>query len=101
MSRKKEPVERKANAAAFILSQNYPNPFNPVTRITFMVPHKSFVIIKVYNSFGKVVATLVNEEKPAGEYVVTFNGRSLTSGIYIYKMQTGLFSDTKKLFLLK
>jgi enterochelin esterase-like enzyme len=94
-------VERKVNTATFILSQNYPNPFNPLTRITFTVPNKSFVTINIYNTLGKVVATLVNEEKPAGEYVVTFNGRSLTSGIYIYKMRTGLFSDTKKLFLLK
>jgi enterochelin esterase-like enzyme len=87
--------------ATYDLSQNYPNPFNPVTKISYTLPQPDFVIIKVYNLLGEVVATLVDEEKPVGEYEVTFNGSNLSSGIYIYKMQAGMFSDAKKLILMK
>ena len=85
----------------FELSQNYPNPFNPTTRIKYEIPKTSFVTIKVYDVLGKQVATLVNEEKIAGNYEVDFDARRLSSGIYFYNLQTGSFVETKKMILLK
>ena len=92
----------KANIPGdFSLSQNYPNPFNPSTSITYSLPRSSHVVLKVYNILGKEVITLVNEEKPAGNYKVVFNGSNLTSGVYFYKVQAGSFVSTKKFVLLK
>lgn len=85
----------------FLLSQNYPNPFNPSTKINFSLPLKSFVRLKVYNSLGKEVANLVNEILSQGTYEYSFNGQSLTSGIYFYKLETENFSETKKMMLIK
>ncbi|OGU70036.1 MAG: hypothetical protein A2W30_04910, partial [Ignavibacteria bacterium RBG_16_36_9] len=96
------------------LSQNYPNPFNPTTIIKCEIPELSFVTIKVYDVLGNEIATLVNEEKPAGEYEVEFNsnsdgGRNLPSGVYFYQLRIGgpetssgqRFIQTKKMVLLK
>ena len=83
------------------LSQNYPNPFNPVTTIKYQFPERGFVTLKVYDVLGNEVATLVNEEKPAGGYEVEWNASDLPSGIYFYRMRAGNFIDTKKLILLK
>ncbi|MBE7476649.1 MAG: T9SS type A sorting domain-containing protein [Ignavibacteriota bacterium] len=103
----------------FSLEQNYPNPFNPSTIIKFTIPvtlsgvEGSFVTLKVYDVLGNEVATLVNEEKPAGSYEVEFNSHSdegqnlpagrqgLSSGIYFYTLQAGNFTQTKKLILMK
>jgi hypothetical protein len=90
----------------FSLSQNYPNPFNPSTIIHYAVSSRQFVSLKVYDVLGNEVATLVNEEKPAGEYVVEFNSHSgevwnLPSGIYFYQLKAGTFIKTKKMVLLK
>ena len=85
----------------FSLGQNYPNPFNPTTRISYSVKQLSFVTLKVYDVLGNEVTTLVNEEKPAGEYEIEFNGNRLTSIIYLYRMQVGDFADTKKMILIK
>ena len=85
----------------FALYQNYPNPFNPTTTINYHVSKKCFVTIKVFNVLGKGIATLVNEEKPAGNYEIEFNGSNLSSGVYFYRMQTGNFIDTKKFILIK
>jgi len=90
----------------FRLDQNYPNPFNPVTKIKYEIPGQArndnaLVTLKVYDILGREVATLVNEEKPAGEYEVEFNGSALTSGIYFYQLKAGEFSETKKMILLK
>ncbi|MHB1688060.1 MAG: T9SS type A sorting domain-containing protein [Ignavibacteriaceae bacterium] len=92
----------------FSLSQNYPNPFNPTTTINFSIQKESFISIKVYDALGREVTTLVNEEKPAGNYKVDFNGSSLASGVYFYRMsarthseQAGNFVETKKLVLMK
>ncbi|OGU31992.1 MAG: hypothetical protein A2057_07590 [Ignavibacteria bacterium GWA2_35_9] len=85
------------------LAQNYPNPFNPTTKIKYAVPVIGFVTLKIYDVLGKEIATLVNEEKPAGSYEVEFNASelNLTSGVYFYRITTGGFEDTKKLLLLK
>jgi len=85
----------------FALEQNYPNPFNPTTAISYQLPAYSHVSLKVYDVLGKEVATLVNENKPAGNYKIEFNAGKLVSGIYFYTIQAGTFIQTKKLLLLK
>ncbi|MEJ2494801.1 MAG: PQQ-dependent sugar dehydrogenase [Ignavibacteriaceae bacterium] len=83
------------------LEQNFPNPFNPTTKIMYQIAKRGFVSLRVYNILGNKVATLVNEEKPAGIYIVEFDASSLPSGIYFYHLQTGSFISTKKLILMK
>ncbi|HAS81032.1 TPA: hypothetical protein DD445_01665 [Candidatus Nomurabacteria bacterium] len=85
----------------FVLSQNYPNPFNPSTTINYQVPEKNLVTLKVYDILGREIETLVNEEKPIGNYEVNFNASNLPSGAYFYKLQAGSFVETKKMILLK
>jgi hypothetical protein len=85
----------------FSLSQNYPNPFNPSTAIVFQLPKESFVTLKVYNILGVEIATLVNEQKPAGVHKINFDASGLTSGLYIYKISSGNFEQTRKMLLLK
>jgi lysophospholipase L1-like esterase len=83
------------------LSQNYPNPFNPSTEIKYNISQTSMVTLKVYDLLGRKVATLVNREQKAGNYTVNFDASKLASGIYIYRIQAGDFSVTKKMTLLK
>lgn len=83
------------------LSQNYPNPFNPTTQIDFAVKTDGFVTLKVYNMLGQEIATLVNEQKPAGSYNVTFNASNLPSGIYICSMKVNDFVQNRKVILMK
>jgi hypothetical protein len=85
----------------FALHQNYPNPFNPTTRITFGIPLKSQVSLKIFNSIGEQVAQLVKEEKEAGRYSVELNATNLPSGVYFYRLKTDSFVETKKMILLK
>jgi len=97
----------------FSLSQNYPNPFNPNTVINYSIPSNvkgqtSNVKLVIYNATGQEVATLVNQKQNAGSYEVEFNGEGLPSGIYFYriavhsdKLESGNFSDTKRMILLK
>lgn len=85
------------------LSQNYPNPFNPTTKISYSLPKSSLVQLKIFNLLGQEIATLVNEEKPAGNYNVEFtiNNLQLSSGIYLYRLRAGEYVVTKKMILLK
>ena len=85
----------------FKLEQNYPNPFNPSTTINYSVPKSSHVTIKIYDTMGREISTLLNTEKPAGNYSIKFNTSSLASGIYFYRMEAEGFMQTKKLILLK
>ena len=85
----------------FMLEQNYPNPFNPSSTIKYSIPASEFVTIKVYDVLGNEIATLVNEEKSAGNYELVFNATELSSGIYFYKLQSGSFVETKKMILIK
>ncbi len=85
----------------FMLSQNYPNPFNPSTKINYSIPNSSNVVLKVYNELGAEVASLVEGFRNAGAYEVSFDGNGLSSGIYFYKLQSGNFTETKKMMLIK
>jgi hypothetical protein len=85
----------------FSLEQNYPNPFNPTTTIAYSIPTSGNVKLTIFNVIGSKVATLVNEYKPAGNYSIQFNGTNLASGIYLYRLESGAYTSTKKLILLK
>jgi hypothetical protein len=85
----------------FDLKQCYPNPFNPSTTISFNLPTKSFVSLKVFDLTGREVATIVSEEMSAGSYSKQWNAANMSSGVYFYRLQTGSISITKKLIFLK
>ena len=85
----------------FLLEQNYPNPFNPTTSIRFNLPQSSFVSLKVYNLLGNEVATLVNERLASGKKSVSFDASELSSGVYIYRLTTEGFTQTRKMTLIK
>jgi predicted esterase len=93
--------ERITVRKSFRLNQNYPNPFNSSSVIKYSIPNSSKVIIKIFDVLGTEIQTLVNEEKPAGTYEVTWQATNLPSGIYFYRLQAGNFIDTKKMILLK
>jgi hypothetical protein len=86
---------------AFSLSQNYPNPFNPSTKIAFTIASPAQVSLKVYDVLGREVTTLVNEQKGAGNYEVSFDASKLASGLYLYKLTAGSYTQTRKLLLVK
>lgn len=104
-----DEIEVEVVPDQFELSQNYPNPFNPSTKIRFSIPNviasemKQSVLttLKVYDILGNEIATLVNEERPAGSYEITFDASKLSSGTYFYKLQAGDFIHTRKMVLLK
>jgi hypothetical protein len=99
--------------------QNYPNPFNPSTTISFSLPSKEFVSLKVFDTMGRELVTIVSEQMPAGNYTKNWNPSGMPSGVYFYRLsvvpsargdlvptegkdgQTGSFSETKKLVFLK
>ena len=85
----------------FTLEQNYPNPFNPSTKIKFGLPERSAVSLKIFNSLGEEVAELVNKSMEAGTYIYNFNAEGLTSGIYIYTLQTEKGTLSNKMILIK
>ncbi|MFN3694904.1 MAG: T9SS type A sorting domain-containing protein [Ignavibacterium sp.] len=85
----------------FILAQNYPNPFNPNTKIQFSVSKAQSVSLKVFDVLGNEIATLVNEELTPGVYQYNFDATNLSSGVYYYKLQSGNYSETKKMILMR
>ncbi|RMD48633.1 MAG: T9SS C-terminal target domain-containing protein, partial [Ignavibacteria bacterium] len=104
LSAEKEP----SLPTGFKLYQNFPNPFNPTTQITYSISKfnkPQFVKLTIYDLIGQTIATLVSEKQPPGNYKVTFEASSemsrLTSGIYLYTLRVGNFSQTKKMILLK
>ncbi|MFZ1290685.1 MAG: cellulase family glycosylhydrolase [Melioribacteraceae bacterium] len=90
----------------FSLSQNYPNPFNPVTTIQYYVPNvassfSSRIELNIFDMLGRKIKTLVNQIQQPGIYKINFNGSDLSSGVYFYRIQSGKYSDIKKMMLLK
>jgi len=85
----------------YALEQNYPNPFNPSTKIIYSIPEDGFVKLAVYNLLGEEVATVVNSFQKADRYEVNFNASGLSSGIYVYKIESTNFSASRKLVLMK
>lgn len=85
----------------FALNPNYPNPFNPATVIGFQLPVEADVTIEVYDMLGRRVEVLVNETTPAGNYEIIFDASRLTSGVYVYRMRAGSFSQTRSMTLVK
>ncbi len=85
----------------FQLNQNYPNPFNPSTLISYNLPERNNVLLKIYDILGKEVKTLLNEEKEAGTHTINFNASTLTSGIYFYQLISGKHCETKKMILIQ
>jgi len=85
----------------YSLKQNYPNPFNPTTTIQFSIPRAAHVTLRIFNTVGQEVATLVSEELGAGTYARQWNAARSASGVYFYRLQAGEFTETKKLVLLK
>jgi len=98
-------VEKITETNSYSLSQNYPNPFNPSTNIKYNISELGFITIKVYDVLGNEIATLVDEELPAGSYEVNFNTelihQTISSGIYFYQLRAGNFIGTKKMLLIK
>lgn len=93
---------QSAEPLRFSQSQNYPNPFNPSTMINFVIPQKSAVSLSVYDMSGKLVAELINNEtKTEGSYAYEFDGSRLSSGMYVYRLTAGKFTETRKMILVK
>lgn len=88
-------------AIGYSLSQNYPNPFNPVTKINFSLPTAQYTVLKVYNSLGQEVTTLIDQKLNAGTYSYNFNAEGLNSGVYFYTLITNEYQETRKMVLLK
>ncbi len=85
----------------YMLYQNYPNPFNPVTKLKYSVPQNGYVKLTVYDELGKEVQIIDAGNKEAGTYEVVFDATNLPSGVYYYKLESGGFSDTKKMVIIK
>jgi ligand-binding sensor domain-containing protein len=88
-------------AREFLLEQNFPNPFNPRTTIGFTLPRRAFTVVKVFNILGKEIATLVSQDLLPGRHNITWNAEGMPSGIYFYRLETGVFVETRKLIVLR
>lgn len=94
-------IEVDMRPTNYALYQNYPNPFNPATTIKYTIPKEELVSIKIYDVIGNELKELVNSRQTAGQYEVSFDASSLSSGVYMYKIQAGDYVQTKKMLLLK
>ena len=96
-------IERSADGVprTFALQQNYPNPFNPVTTITFDIPQQSNINLEIFDVLGRRVAMLASGSYPAGRFQAVWDARSFPSGVYMYRLEAGDYSETKKLILQK
>jgi photosystem II stability/assembly factor-like uncharacterized protein len=98
---KNAPPFRSASPAQVVLLQNYPNPFNPSTAIRYSLPHRTQVMLAVFNILGQQVALLQNGAQDAGLHEVRLDGSSLASGVYFYRLRAGEYVETKKLILVR
>jgi hypothetical protein len=87
--------------AKYELRQNFPNPVNPTTTISFDIPTRSIISLKIFDILGREVSTLVFGEMQAGAYTRQWNAANMASGVYFYRLQAGTYTETKKLLLLK
>jgi hypothetical protein len=85
----------------FVMLQNYPNPFNSSCTIKYSIPKSSQILLKIFNTLGQEIETLVNEEKPIGTYELNWNAANLPSGVYFFRLQASGYVETKKMILLK
>jgi hypothetical protein len=99
----RKPSGRSASVVPreYALYQNYPNPFNPTTEIRFDLPKAARVELKIFNSLGQQVATLLDENRVAGSHSVKWDGSGVASGVYIYQLKSGSYTDSKKMVLMK
>jgi hypothetical protein len=93
--------DERISPREFFLGQNYPNPFNPSTTIRYGLPSRAHVSLAVFNTLGQQVSVLQNGEQEAGYHEVKFDGANLPSGIYLYRLQAGSFTETKKVILVR
>jgi photosystem II stability/assembly factor-like uncharacterized protein len=95
-------VERTGDRpSTYVLSQNFPNPFNPTTLISYQIAVAGYVKLKVFDLLGREVKALINERQNAGSHTATFDASNLPSGVYFYRLESGTYSEAKKLILLK
>jgi hypothetical protein len=94
-------LKEEEETYSFVLEQNYPNPFNPTTTISYSIPKKDFVTLKIFDGLGKEIAIIANGVKNSGNYSIEFDASKLTSGIYFYRLTTSKFAETKKMLLLR
>jgi hypothetical protein len=87
--------------SVFALMQNYPNPFNPSTRVEFDLPNTAYTTLRIYNLLGQEVAAPLSSQLPAGRHVIDVNMNSMPSGVYLYRLESGSFAETRKLVLMK
>jgi len=95
------PIDHEVIPKSFTLHQNYPNPFNPITTLRYDLPQESDVTLTIYDITGRMVQTLVNELQQSGMKKVIWNASDVSSGVYIYRIQAGNFTQTRKMILLK
>ncbi len=96
-----EITAKLGNVSNYKLDQNYPNPFNPNTKISYTIPQRAYVHLRVYDMLAKQVAELVNTTQESGRYEATFDGSNLPSGVYFYKLEAENYIEVKKLLLVK
>lgn len=95
-------VDDKENVSiSYSLSQNYPNPFNPTTTIVYNIPFSNHVTLEIYNILGQRIRKLVDEFQYEGNYKITFDASELPTGVYIYRLKSGSYTDSKKMLILK
>jgi hypothetical protein len=85
----------------FVLEANYPNPFNPTTTIGYALPEAAAVRLVVYDVLGREVAVLVDGVRPAGRHEATFGAGGLPTGVYLYQLQAGSFTQTRRMLMVK
>lgn len=98
---KRNPGIEQIEPLEYSLESNYPNPFNPTTSISYSIKEMGLVTLKIFDVLGREVSVLVNEIKEPGKYSINFDASKLSSGVYIYYINAGSFTSSKKMILTK